>query len=83
MIERLMNQELRYGEPEFSKAEDKILKLQQELSTLLSEDGQRLLSQLTDEYIHQGNIMMNDVFIAGFCAAVEVMLDFLHHKTRI
>lgn len=80
MIEQLMNPELQYGEPEYSKIGTQICEVQDLLAERLDADTQRLLEQLSDLYIRQGNVMLKDVFAEGFCTAVEFMLDFLRHK---
>lgn len=80
MIKQLMNPELRYGEPEYSRIEAQINEVQQSLSEQLDADTQRLLEQLSDLYIRQGNSMLEDVFTEGFCTAMALMLDFWQHQ---
>ena len=82
MIERLMDQELRYGEPECSKLERQITETRQEIISLLGEKGGALLERLCDLYIRQGNAMLEDAFCNGFCTAAELMLDFLRRQQR-
>lgn len=77
MIEKLMDEEFRYGEPEFSKAEGQIVEIYQELRGMLDEEGKVLLDSLSDAYIRQNNLIVKEIFKSGFCSAVELMIDFL------
>lgn len=81
MIERLMNEESRYGEPDFSRTKRQITEICQKLNEILDEDGQRLVDSLTAAYIHQNNLILKDVFKSGFCAAMELMMEFLNQKS--
>ena len=80
MIKRLMNPERPYGEPEYSKMSEQIIKLQKALAEQLNQEHQVLLEQLSDTYIRQGNTMLADAFADGFCTAIELMLDFVQHR---
>lgn len=80
MIERLMNQERPYGEPEYSRLSNHIAQLKQKLITQLDQDGRNKLEQLTDIYIRQETAILHDVFADGFCSAVELMLEFQQRK---
>ena len=82
MIERLMDEEFQYGEPAFSKAGEQIEDMRQKLNRMLDAEGRALLDSMADAYIHQNNLIQRDVFRAGFCAAVELMLDFLRRRGR-
>lgn len=81
MIERLMNEEFRYGEPGSSKAEGQIAEIYQELRGMLDREGRILLEKLSDAYIRQNNLIVKDVFKSGFCSAVELMIDFLKQNS--
>lgn len=76
MIERLMNPERPYGEPEYSKISKQINNLRQQLQEQLDKENHSLLEQLCDAYIRQGNAMLPDAFTDGFWSAVELMLEY-------
>ena len=80
MLERLMNPERPYGEPEYSSISKQISEIRQSLENQINPDAHVLLEQLSNAYIRQGNTMLADVFADGFCAAVELMLDLLRHR---
>ena len=50
MIERLMKEKTRYGEPEYSRAGEAISQAIQSLSAKLDQDGWKLLSQVEEAY---------------------------------
>lgn len=81
MLERLMNPERPYGEPQYSKLSEEITCLRQKLIGQLDPDGQRWLEQLSDQYIRQGNAMLPDVFAGGFWTAIELMPEFQTRKS--
>lgn len=76
MIERLMNPERPYGEPEYSRLSEQITQLKQELIIQLDQEGRERLEQLTDAYLRQENAVLRDAFADGFWSAVELMLEF-------
>ena len=80
MIERLMNQELPYGEPEYSEISKKINSLMERIAAGMDEDSRKLLEQLADLHTHRANIVAEATFIAGFCAAMDLMLDYLRQR---
>lgn len=80
VIEKLMDEEFRYGEPEYSEAEGEISEICQKLNERLDEEGRGLLGALSDAYIHQNNLIVKDVFRSGFCAAVGLMMDYMKQK---
>lgn len=81
MLERLMNAERSYGEPQYSNLSEQIAYLVQQLNLRLDKDGMKLLDELCDTYIRQGSAMLPDAFEDGFWTAVELMLEFHHHKS--
>lgn len=83
MLERLMNVERPYGEPQYSKLSKQTAYLVQQLKLQLDEDVRMVLEQLCDTYIRQGSIMLPDAFEDGFWTAVELMLEFYHHKSGL
>ena len=83
MLERLMNEERPYGEPQYGKLSKQTAYLVQQLNLQLDEDGRRVLEQLCDTYIRQGSIMLPDAFEDGFWTAVELMLEFYLHKSGL
>ncbi len=87
MIERLMNLERPYGEPEYSKLSKEISKLKDALCDKLDKDGWKWLEQMTDTCVRREMTVLHDAFTDGFWTAVELMLEFEHrnhiigHKT--
>lgn len=80
MIERLMNPERPYGEPEYSRLSEQITQLKQELIIQLDQEGEDRLEQLTDTFLHQENAVLRDAFSDGFWSAVEQMFEFLQRR---
>lgn len=80
MIEQLMNPERMYGEPEYSKISRHISDMKQKMAGQLDHEGLALLEEISDSCIRQGNVMLRDAFVDGFCTAIELVLDF--HKER-
>lgn len=76
MIERLINLERPYGEPEYSRLSEQITQLKQGLIIQLDQEGRNRLEQLTDAYLRQENAVLRDAFADGFWSAVELMLEF-------
>lgn len=76
MVERLINLERPYGEPEYSRLSEQITQLKQELIIQLDQEGRERLEQLTDAYLRQENAVLRDAFADGFWSAVELMLEF-------
>lgn len=81
MIERLMNLERPYGEPEYSKLSAQIGQLKQQLCGQLNQEGKDRLEQLTDIVMRQEHLILCDAFADGFWTAVELMLDFQQRKS--
>ena len=80
MIERFMDCERPYGEPQYSQLSKQISSLCQQLNAQLDKDGQILLEHLSSAYIRQGNTMLPDAYADGFWTAVELMLEFYRWK---
>ena len=80
MIEKLMNPELPYGEPEYSETGKEINSLMERLTAKLDAGDRALLEQLADLHAHRANAVAEDTYVAGFCAAVDLMLDYLRHR---
>lgn len=81
MIERLMNTERPYGELGYNELSEKIVQLKQQLSAQLSPQGKEQLEQLADTYLEQSAALQESSFIDGFCAAVDLALDYLEYTT--
>lgn len=82
MIEKLINPELRYGEPEYSQLGEEINEMKRRLSCQLDQGGKDLLEELMDTYIRQGNTGLRDAFTDGFCTAMKLMLEALSHPSE-
>lgn len=80
MIERLMNLERPYGEPEYSNLSEQITQLKQELNIQLDQEGKKRLERLSDTYIRQETVILRDAFADGFWSAIELMLEFYQRK---
>lgn len=80
MIERLMDMERLYGEPEYGKLSQQIIHLRKMLEKQLDEEGVAYLERLSDAYIRQGSVALTDAFADGFWCAVEIALDYLRRK---
>lgn len=80
MIERLMNLERPYGEPEYSELSAQIGQLKQQLCEQLNREGKECLEQLADTYLEQSAALSEGSFTDGFCTAVDLMLDYLEHR---
>ena len=80
MIERLMNPELPYGEPEYSEISREINALMERLGEGMDADGRTLLGRLADLHTHRANVVAESTYIAGFCAAVDLMMDYLRRR---
>lgn len=81
MIERLMNMERPYGEPEYSSLSEEISRLRNQLNGLLDQQGVRWLEQMADAYMKQEDAVLRDAFAEGFWSAVELMLEFERRKS--
>ena len=76
MIERLINLERPYGEPEYSKRTEEISRLKDSLCGQLDQKGVQWLKRLTNAYMRQENAVLCDVFSDDFWTAVKLMLEF-------
>ena len=76
MIERLIDLECPYGEPEYSKLALEINRLKQQLSQQVDQEGVRWLEQLADLYAQQETAVLRDAFADGFWSALELMFEF-------
>lgn len=83
MIERLMDMERSYGEPEYSKLSHQITQLRRALEQQLNQEGLADLERLSDGYIRQGGILLRSGFTEGFCCAVALMLEYHKSTDRI
>ena len=81
MIERLINQELPYGEPEYSRSATQAEALMELLRTQLDLEGKTKLEELADIFAHQGNIVSQDMFVEGFCTALDMMAEYIRRRS--
>ncbi len=82
MIEKLLDEEYPYGEPEYSCTEKQITELKAAIELQLDQKGKTLLEQISDAYLHQNAVIIKDAFVGGFCTAFEIMLDVFSHATH-
>ena len=80
MIEKLMNPELPYGEPEYSEIGQEINSVMERLAAKLETGDRLLLEQLADLHAHRANVVAEDTYVAGFCAAIDLVVDYLRQK---
>ena len=80
MIEKMMNPELPYGEPEYSELGREINDLMERLAAKLEADDRMLLEELADLHAHRANVVAEDTYVAGFCAAFDLVVDYLRHR---
>ncbi len=73
IIERLMDREYPYGEPEFDRLGKEAAAIREVLSTQLDETGQRLLDKLADLETERCVLVEDDAFEEGFCTGVKLM----------
>lgn len=79
MIEKLMKEgDVPDKDPRYLRAMDELLKAESDLEKCLQ--NQQPLHALTDAYARREEAVMQHVFLSGFCAAVEVMLDVLANR---
>ena len=81
MIERLMNQERPYRESEYHNLLEQIILLKKQLYSQLNQQGKDQLEELTDIYLAQLSALREAAFINGFCSSVDLMMDYLEHRT--
>ncbi len=80
IIECLLNEESKYGEPQYSEISQEIAKMKEKLGQQLNTDGQALLEEISDRYIYQGSFLIRDAFLEGFCVAMEIIFDVIEHR---
>lgn len=80
IIERLMDRECPYGEPEFSQLGKEVSAISTTLSAQLDEGGQKLLDGLRDLEMQRIVLAQEDAFEEGFCSGVKLMWAVKDHK---
>lgn len=80
IIDRLMDPEHSYGEPEYSNLARSASCIQQELSLTLNPQENALLQQLIDLYTAQYTPLVRDAFRDGFCTAITLLNEVQYHK---
>ena len=83
MIERLLEKEKRFGEPDYSRAMQEILAASEKLSKYLQPEGKRLLDELSDAYTRRETTVMEAAFREGFCQATLLALDVLIYQAEL
>lgn len=81
MIEKLMNPERPYGEPDYSKLTEQINHLQCSISAQLPPQSQSEMAQLADTYIRRETAALSDAFTDGFWTAAKLVLDLHRRET--
>ncbi len=81
MIERLMINDFLQDNPGYQAITRHIAELRRSVSEKLDPEDRELLDRLADAYIGQCTMLVNDAFTSGFCAAVELALEILQHRS--
>ena len=79
MIETLLREGARYGEPEYSRESAVIIETARALSQQLDQGGKQLLAELEDAYQAREAAVLRSAFAGGFCSAVRLGLEVLEH----
>ncbi len=82
VIDRLIDCERPYGEPEYSQLAEKASRIQKELTAALEPQENILLQQLIDVYTAQYMPIVRDAFRDGFCTAVALFNEVQYHKLK-
>lgn len=75
-----MQEEARYGEPEYSRKSAEIDQTTRALYEILDADEKKRLAQLEDAYQAREAAAIRSAFQEGFCTAVRLALDVLEHS---
>ena len=75
LIERLMDQEYRYGDPEYSRLGKEASAISATLSTQLDESGKKLMEELLDIEMQRNVLVQEDAFAIGVCPGVMFMCE--------
>lgn len=75
LIERLMDQEYRYGDPEYSRLGKEASAISATLSTQLDESGKKLMEELLDIEMQRNVLVQEDAFAIGVCTGVMFMCE--------
>lgn len=75
IIDRLMDKEYRYGDPEDSRLGKEVASIASTLSTQLDESGKKLLENLLDLEIRRTILVQEDAFTIGVCTGVKLMCE--------
>ena len=75
IIERLMDQEYRYGDPEYSRQGKEASAISATLSAQLDESGKKLLEELLDIEMQRNVLVQEDAFTIGVCTGVMFMCE--------
>lgn len=75
IIERLMDQEYRYGDPEYSRLGKEASAISATLSTQLDESGKKLMEELLDIEMQRNVLVQEDAFAIGVCTGVMFMCE--------
>ncbi|RHR11055.1 hypothetical protein DWX58_00915 [Pseudoflavonifractor sp. AF19-9AC] len=82
MIERLMQEDPRYGEPEYSQRSAEIVRATRALCETLDAEEKQHLTRLENAYQLREAAAIRSAFQEGFCVAVQLALDVLEHSRQ-
>lgn len=80
VIERLMDQEYRYGDPEYSELGKEASAISLKLSEQLDAAGKGQLEELLDIEMQRNVLVQEDAFEVGVCIGVKFMCEVLGHE---
>ncbi len=81
MIERLMTNHFLQDNPGYQEITQHIAEIRHAVSKNLDPEDREMMERLADAYIGQCTMLVNDAFTSGFCAAVELALEILQHRS--
>ena len=82
MIDQLFDETRNYGEPNRRKYAQEIDEMHKKLVEQLAQEGRFCLDQLESAYLRQCNAELKDVFVEGFCAAMELVWEIIDRLTH-
>lgn len=82
MIEHFFDETRNYGKPERTEYAQEISDLQRALADQLDREGKLCLDQLESAYLRQSSAELKDVFVEGFCTAMELVWEIMDRLDR-
>ena len=83
MMERLMEDGFRYGEPVYTQCSEEMIALSEELRKQLDREASDLLDRLEDVFVKRETASVEGAFREGFCRAALLALDVLAYQAGL